>query len=45
MTGKLLAVSQELISSRERVGLAGPRPRANVAPEVVRRGVVGLCVV
>ncbi|KAL4853455.1 Exocyst complex component SEC10b [Chlorella vulgaris] len=34
MTGKLLAVSQELISSRERVGLAGPRPRPNVAPTV-----------
>ncbi len=41
MTGKLLGVCQELISSKERVGLAGPRPKANLAPEVVRNLVAG----
>ena len=37
MTGKLLGVAQELISSRERVAPAESKPRANTAPEVVSR--------
>ena len=37
MTGKLLGVAQELISSRERVAPAESKPRPNTAPEVVSR--------
>jgi hypothetical protein len=37
-TGKLLAVTQDLISARERVGLAGQRRPAGEAPQVVRPG-------
>ncbi|KAL4458016.1 hypothetical protein ABPG75_012881 [Micractinium tetrahymenae] len=33
MTGKLLAVAQELISARERVGLAEPRPQPSTVPQ------------